>query len=407
MATEKISPPVNVILGASNLNRDQKVIFKAAIKAAVEELKSNKQLTKKKSRKFVEDDLDTIASIITAKYYTMYDRFKGPGIEWQQWHCFVGTDIVYAVRPRAFIMATIKGGPVLKDRSLSLFAFRSAISSVQDQLRKKSKPDTNALHSIDPDSDHMDRTEVIKVRTDMDDIMYNAFADTCRIALAKKHAQNRNAATSSTTRTKNTTSINTTTTTTTTTKSTETKDIKFSTSHTDFADAAIYIRSRLEMMDVFGGEWHVVAAKSNKGELQGGRACSSQIDSDAKRATIVTCDGVRIFAFQHADNAPSEDTCSNRCWDVMTSKKRAVTMFIMFGLLLVYFMLGKIDAIKCLNGGGGNGDIIVTCTAEMIDWANTIEAGRTGILVAALGFFLIGAVLKTMNASRSRSRKRL
>jgi hypothetical protein len=42
MATEKSSPPVNVILGASNLNRDQKVIFKAAIKAAAEDLKSNK-----------------------------------------------------------------------------------------------------------------------------------------------------------------------------------------------------------------------------------------------------------------------------------------------------------------------------------------------------------------------------
>ena len=37
---------------------------------------------------------------------------------------------------------------------------------------------------------------------------------------------------------------------------------------------------------------------------------------------------------------------------------------------------------------------------------NIIDSARTGTLVAALGFFLIGAVLKTMQASRSRAANR-
>ena len=393
---------VRVTFSNYSLKKDKLILFKAAITSAVNNLEprssSTTPLSKKRSRKNDldrRDDLDTIASRIAAKYNEICTRFQGPGTEWEAWHCFVGNDLVYAVRPRNYVMCEVTGGPVLKERKLSLFAFRSANSSTQENLRQQSIPANNVLHDVDPDPDHMDRTQIMKVRTDMDATTYNAFADACRIAMAKKHAQGRAASATS-------------------------EDVA-TLVNSSFADAAMYIRSRLEMMEVLGGEWHVVAAKANKGELKGGRACSANVDSDAQKVTIVTGGGVRIFAFQHADNAPSEDTCLAKCTDVLTSKKRTVTMLIMFALMFVYFMLGKMEALNCLEGGsrtshvdgvgggsGGkfNGDFVLPCNADEVKWAQNIDAGRSGVLVAALGFFVVGAVLKTVKASKGRSQKR-
>lgn len=393
-----------------NLKKEKLILFKSAVVSAVNALKPNPSSKKRARKKQELDDLDTIASRITANYNTILARFQGPGTEWEAWHCFVGTELVYAVRPRAWVMAEITGGPVLQNRKLSLFAFRSALSSVQDTLKQQSKPETNVLHAVDPDPDHMDRTEIIKVRTDMDDIMYNAFADACRIAMAKKHAQSRVAQTAATKEcSSSSSSVSSTSTSSSSSSSSSSSASASITTNIDlsFADAAMYIRSRLEMMEVFGGEWHVVAAKANKGELQGGRACSANIDADAKKATIVTGGGVRIFAFQHADNAPSDETCSNKCMELMTSKKRSATIFFMFAFMFLYFMLGKMEALQCLKGDDGTNNIpFVACTAEKIEWAETIEAGRTGVLVAALGFFVVGSVLKTMKASQSRNQTR-
>ena len=53
-----------------------------------------------------------------------------------------------------------------------------------------------------------------------------------------------------------------------------------------FADGAMYIRSRLELLESFGGNWHVVAAKANKGEATTGRPCSACIDADGHKVCI-------------------------------------------------------------------------------------------------------------------------
>ena len=398
MSTQDLS----VIIGRSNLKKEQLWLAKSAIVSALKDLAPKTAASKKRRKNNNDDELDLIASRIIAKYNTVNEKYKGNGIEWEPWHCFVGTDIVYAVRPRQYFMAELTGGTVLQDRKLSLFAFRSAPKKVQDELRNKTKPESNALQNIDPDPDHMDRTQIVKVRTDMDGTMYNAFEDVCRIALAKKHAQNRqyDASSSSSTAQSVVSPIIATTTATATTIATKLSSTPASSS--TFDDGAMYIRSRLEMMEVFGGEWHVVAAKANKGELSGARACSANIDADASSVTIVTGGGVRIFAFQHADNSPTGDGCCSMCIELMTTKSRTFSMLIMFALMFAYFLLGKIEALKCLEGIS----IDLICNEETLGWANTVETLRTGVLVSALGFFVVAAVLKTLKASKHRAQHR-
>ena len=321
-----------VTIGDTNLSGKKLSIARGAIISAVQDLEPKTAASKKRSRKREDDDLDTIASRIVASYNTIHERYKGKGTEWEAWHCFVGTDLVYAVRQREYVKAEITGGNVLQERKLSLFMFRSCSTTVQDNLRKKSKPDENILHNIDPDPDHMDRTQISKVRTDMDSAMYNTFESVCRIAMAKKNVQNRQDEVSSTP----------------------------SSSSSSFADAARYIRSRLEMMEVFGGEWHVVAAKANKGELSGARACSANIDASASRVTIVTGGGVRIFAFQHADNSANGDGCIATMTEFMTTKSRSVSYLIMFVLMGTYFFLGNMEALQCSDN---NFDVVaIVCT---------------------------------------------
>ena len=74
----------------------------------------------------------------------------------------------------------------------------------------------------------------------------------------------------------------------------------------------------------------------------------------------------------------------------------------MFALMFAYFLLGKIEALKCLEGVS----IDLICNEETLGWANTVETLRTGVLVSALGFFVVAAVLKTLKASKHRAQHR-
>ena len=206
------TPAVKVIIGNTNLSKEDLRVAKAAILTTVKALVPNNNKSKNKSKSSQrkrarnnnnnnnnndddddkedeeKDDLELLASRIIVNYNSIREQYKGRGTEWQPWHCFVGTDLVFAVRPRSYFMAEITGGSVLKKKILSIFCFRSATTSSQNDLRKKSKSqEPVALHDVDHDPDHMDRTTITKVRTDMDDIMYNSFEDVCRITIAKKY----------------------------------------------------------------------------------------------------------------------------------------------------------------------------------------------------------------------------
>ena len=201
------TPAVKVIIGNTNLSKEDQRVAKAAILTTVKALVPNNNKSKNKSKSSQrkrarnnnnnddvdeedqeKDDLELLASRIIVNYNSIREQYKGRGTEWQPWHCFVGTDLVFAVRPRSYFMAEITGGSVLKKKNLSIFCFRSATTSSQNDLRKKSKSQQPvALHDVEHDPDHMDRTTITKVRTDMDDIMYNSFEDVCRITIAKKY----------------------------------------------------------------------------------------------------------------------------------------------------------------------------------------------------------------------------
>ena len=131
------------------------------------------------------------------------------------------------------------------------------------------------------------------------------------------------------------------------------------------------------------------------------------------QTTIVTGGGVRIFAFQHADDSSDGDGFCTALEKILTTKSRTVTLMFMFALMFVYFCLTKDESLRCLNGvvstdasesesGGGGGVIDLSCTEEVVEWAKKIEIAKTIVLVLALAFFMAAAVMKTMKAARGR-----
>ena len=122
------------------------------------------------------------------------------------------------------------------------------------------------------------------------------------------------------------------------------------------------------------------------------------------QTTIVTGGGVRIFAFQHADDSSDGYGCCTALEKILTTKSRTVTLMFMFALMFVYFCLTKDASLRCLSGGGegGGGVIDLTCTKEVMEWAKKIEMTKTIVLVLALAFFVAAAIMKTMKAARGK-----